>query len=106
CKLNIQAFQNGVKLNKKIKLYLSETDRDSKRVYKATDVELANMLFPSEYNDRIMTDIYEQGEITFVWLEPRKYWITVDDKIPTPASTYGPLKDDPNITTSLQVAVP
>ena len=101
------AFISGVK----VRLFLSEEELNNRNninyYYYLNDIRFKNynrVLYPFVY---LEANTDSNGEAIFNNLEPRrKYWFSIDDKVPTPSSTASTLPDDPNITTTIEVAVP
>ena len=114
-KLKIQAFKSGVvQVNKKVRLFLSEADLINRT---NLDYENGNLEIQPKYlaygRTLILSAILEtttdsQGYATFNNLEPRKkYWFSVDDKVPTPNNTDTPLEESNlDVPREIQVVVP
>lgn len=112
-KLSLQVFKGGVaQAGKQVKIFFSEADRSANRVYLVKDVEFTYVIEKGGlgYLNPIRLDQFTnaEGMVNFVGdlMMPKKYYFLVDGQIPVPGNTDGALKDDPNITTSLQVSIP
>ncbi len=114
-KLQLQVFRNGESLaSARVRLFLSKDDllnRANINYGRDRDTYLQDIRFKN-YGSGLFAVLYledttdPQGYVTLENLEPRKrYWISVDEKIPTSDSSII-LQDNLDLLTSRQISIP